>query len=171
MKLKINNGNIFLHCHTHPQANEWISIIPSLQDLETTRWEAPRWRHMLIGAWGDVLCGYKTINIQLFLDKMMVYLYLLLRIILDEVVSNANGRLNVTKYWSNLLGASFFILRSSSMIPIHNNSQIPCVIARNSASALDLATIFCFLLLQVNKFPPKNMQYPKVDRLFTIDPA
>ena len=34
-----------------------------------------------------------------------------------------------------------------------------------SASALDLATIVCFLLLQVIRFPPRKVQYQVVDFL------
>ncbi|RDX64693.1 hypothetical protein CR513_56725, partial [Mucuna pruriens] len=51
---------------------------------------------------------------------------------------------------------------SSRIIFIHNSSHIPCAMARNSASALDRATTFCFLLLQVTRFPPRNIQYPEV---------
>jgi hypothetical protein len=40
-----------------------------------------------------------------------------------------------------------------------------------SASALDLATTFCFLLCHVTKFPPTNVKYPEVDFRSVIDPA
>ncbi|RDY06191.1 hypothetical protein CR513_09865, partial [Mucuna pruriens] len=33
--------------------------------------------------------------------------------------------------------------------------------AQNSTYALDRATTFCFLLLQVTRFPLRNIQYPK----------
>ena len=39
------------------------------------------------------------------------------------------------------------------------------------ASALDLATIVCFLLFQVIKFPCRKVQYPVIDFLFDGDPA
>ncbi|RDX95082.1 hypothetical protein CR513_22447, partial [Mucuna pruriens] len=64
-----------------------------------------------------------------------------------------------------------FTLRSSRIIFIHNPSHIPCAMARNSTFALDRATTFFFLLLQVTRFPPKNIQYLKVDLLSITDPA
>lgn len=39
------------------------------------------------------------------------------------------------------------------------------------ASALDLTTTVCFLLLQVIKFPPRKVQYLVVDFLSDGDPA
>ncbi|KAL2320145.1 hypothetical protein Fmac_029114 [Flemingia macrophylla] len=57
------------------------------------------------------------------------------------------------------------------MIFSQSSSHIPCAIALNSASALDLATTLCFLLFQVTRFPPRKVQYPIVDLLSTIDPA
>ncbi|RDY03702.1 hypothetical protein CR513_12679, partial [Mucuna pruriens] len=51
---------------------------------------------------------------------------------------------------AELLSQNNFIgptLRSSRIIFIHNPSYIPCAMAQNSASTLDRATIFCFLLL------------------------
>ncbi|RDY08693.1 hypothetical protein CR513_07062, partial [Mucuna pruriens] len=53
---------------------------------------------------------------------------------------------------NNFIGPSYFTLRSSRIIFIHNPSHIPCAMARNSASALDRATTFCFLLLQDNEY-------------------
>jgi hypothetical protein len=50
-------------------------------------------------------------------------------------------------------------------------SLVAAVIARYSASALDLATTDYFLLFQVTKFPPTNMQKPKVDLLSIGLPA
>ena len=38
-----------------------------------------------------------------------------------------------------------------------------------SASALDLATIVCFLLFQVIGFPPRKVQYLVVNFLFDAD--
>ena len=43
--------------------------------------------------------------------------------------------------------------------------------ALNFVSALDLATIIYFFLLQVTKFLLSSVQYPKVDLLSTIDQA
>jgi hypothetical protein len=51
------------------------------------------------------------------------------------------------------------------------SSQKPLAIPQNSASALDKATTFCFLLLHVTKFPPTNIKYPDVDFLSEIFPA
>ena len=58
----------------------------------------------------------------------------------------------------DLMGPSHLIRRPLRIILSHNSSQIPCAIALNSASALDLTTIGCFLLLQVTKFPPRKVQ-------------
>uniref|UniRef100_A0A2P2Q7P2 Copia protein n=1 Tax=Rhizophora mucronata TaxID=61149 RepID=A0A2P2Q7P2_RHIMU len=44
------------------------------------------------------------------------------------------------------------------MILSNNSSYIPWAIVRNSDSALDLATTFCFLLRQVTKFLPRKVQ-------------
>jgi len=41
----------------------------------------------------------------------------------------------------------------------------------NSALALDLATMICFLLLQVTRFPPTKVKYPEVDLLSFFEPA
>ena len=54
---------------------------------------------------------------------------------------------------------------------IHTSSQVVRAIARYSASALDLATTFCFLLFQEMRFPPMRTQYPEVDLLSLGDPA
>lgn len=79
---------------------------------------------------------------------------------LNQIMSNTNGWLIITKqsYSSVIL-----YLRSSSTIFIHNNSQTPCVIARNSMSALNQATTFGFLLLHVTRFPPRIIQYQDVN--------
>ena len=45
------------------------------------------------------------------------------------------------------------------------SSQVATVIALYSASALDLATTFCFLLFHETRFPPTDTQYPEVERL------
>ena len=50
----------------------------------------------------------------------------------------------------------------------HSASQIPKAIPPYSASALDLATTFCFLLLHITKFPPTKVKYPEVDHLSSI---
>ena len=51
------------------------------------------------------------------------------------------------------------------------NSHVAKVIARYSASALDLAITSCFLLFQDIKLPPMNKQYPDVERLSMGEPA
>ncbi|RDX88662.1 hypothetical protein CR513_29719, partial [Mucuna pruriens] len=53
----------------------------------------------------------------------------------------------------------------------HINSQVAEAIARYSASALERAIVFCFLLFQETTFPPIDMQKPVVDRLSMGDPA
>lgn len=60
---------------------------------------------------------------------------------------------------------------SSSKCLIHISLHDVCAMALYSASMLDLATIVCFLLFQVIKFPPRNVQYPIVDYLSEGDPA
>ncbi|KAM0017917.1 hypothetical protein Hdeb2414_s0027g00693371 [Helianthus debilis subsp. tardiflorus] len=54
---------------------------------------------------------------------------------------------------------------------IHSISVRPRAIPRNSASALDRATTFCFLLLQVTRFPPTKVKYPDVDLRSPLSPA
>ena len=51
------------------------------------------------------------------------------------------------------------------------SSHVVKVIARNSASVLDLATASCFLFFQDIKLPPMNKQYPDVQRLSVGEPA
>ncbi|RDX76086.1 hypothetical protein CR513_43960, partial [Mucuna pruriens] len=53
----------------------------------------------------------------------------------------------------------------------HINSQVVEAIARYPTSALERATIFCFLLFQETTFFPIDMQKPIVDRLSMGDPA
>jgi hypothetical protein len=53
----------------------------------------------------------------------------------------------------------------------HRSSQRPLAILQNSASALDNATIFCFLLFHVTRFPPTKVKYPEVDFLSEIFPT
>ncbi|RDX94890.1 hypothetical protein CR513_22679, partial [Mucuna pruriens] len=64
---------------------------------------------------------------------------------------------------------SHLIFKPSKIIFNQSNLQIPCTIARNSAAALDRATTFCFLLLQVTKFPPRMVQYLVMDLLSITD--
>jgi hypothetical protein len=45
------------------------------------------------------------------------------------------------------------------------SSQVVAAIARYFALALDLETMFCFLLRHEIKFPPMRTQYPEVDIL------
>ena len=54
-----------------------------------------------------------------------------------------------------------------SLIKLRNqrSSHRPFDMPRNSASALDKATTFCFLLFQVTRFPPTKVKYPDVDFL------
>ena len=61
--------------------------------------------------------------------------------------------------------------RSLDMILIQRISQVPCVIAQNSASALEQGSTNYFLLLLVIRLPPKKVQYPIVDCLSTVDPT
>ena len=60
---------------------------------------------------------------------------------------------------------------SSSKCLIHISSHDVCAMALYSASIIDLATIVCFLLFQVIKFPPRKVQYPIVDFLSEGDAA
>ena len=51
------------------------------------------------------------------------------------------------------------------------SSHVAKAIARYSTSALELATTFCFLLLQDIKLSLMNTQYPDVERLSVGEPA
>ncbi|GKC41737.1 hypothetical protein Tco_1059459, partial [Tanacetum coccineum] len=53
-----------------------------------------------------------------------------------------------------LLGSCGGYPISVSSFRIHNTSVIPLAFPRNSASALERATTFCFLLRHVTRFPP-----------------
>ncbi|MFS7992594.1 hypothetical protein Hanom_Chr12g01084131 [Helianthus anomalus] len=53
----------------------------------------------------------------------------------------------------------------------HRASARPRAIPRNSASALERATTFCFLLLHVTRFPPTRVKYPDVDLRFPLSHA
>ena len=64
-------------------------------------------------------------------------------------------------------GANFIFVK---IVFIHNNSHTPWAMARNSASALDLATTIYFLLRQVKRLPPTKVQYPEVDFLSITEP-
>ena len=66
---------------------------------------------------------------------------------------------------------SHLILTLSRMISTQRSSNIPCVIALNSVFVIDMATTTCFLLLQVIRFPPRNVQKAEVDLLSTTHPA
>ena len=54
---------------------------------------------------------------------------------------------------------------------IHRISVTPFAIPMNSASALERATTFCFLLFQVTWLPPTRVKYPEVDFLSSRSPA
>ncbi|MFS7906785.1 hypothetical protein Hanom_Chr01g00063321 [Helianthus anomalus] len=47
---------------------------------------------------------------------------------------------------------------SSSSFRIHRTSTKHLVIPLNSSSTLERATTFCFLLLQVTRFPPTRVK-------------
>ena len=78
----------------------------------------------------------------------------------------------VRSYWTGLWAISMVDLLSQSKfisqlggkpISVNNflnqsNSHNPLAIPRNSASALDSATTFYFLLLHVIRFPPTNVK-------------
>ncbi|MFS7959924.1 putative MFS transporter superfamily [Helianthus anomalus] len=70
-----------------------------------------------------------------------------------------------------LLGAFWEIPMSSSSFLIKRTSLNTRAIPLNSASALDRATTFFFLLLQVTRFPPTKEKYPDVDLRFPLSPA
>ncbi|MFS7909291.1 putative protein kinase RLK-Pelle-SD-2b family [Helianthus anomalus] len=70
-----------------------------------------------------------------------------------------------------LLGAFCEKPMSSSSFLIQRTSLNPRAIPLNSASALDRATTFCFLLIQVTRFPPTKEKYPDVDLRFPLSPA
>ena len=51
------------------------------------------------------------------------------------------------------------------------SSHVAKAIAKYSASALDLATKYSFLLFQDIKLPSMNTQYPDLERLSVDEPA
>lgn len=61
--------------------------------------------------------------------------------------------------------------KSSKRNLSHNALQILSVIPLYSASALERATTFYFLLLHVTRFPHTNVKYPEVDHLSSFAPA
>ena len=56
-------------------------------------------------------------------------------------------------------------LNSPNKFLIQSSSHTPCAIPQYSASALDLDTMFYFLLCQDTRLPPIKVKYPDVDRL------
>ncbi|MFS7936280.1 hypothetical protein Hanom_Chr05g00413701 [Helianthus anomalus] len=60
---------------------------------------------------------------------------------------------------------------SSRSFLIQRTSLSPRAIPLNSASALDRATTFYFLLLQITRFPPTKEKYPDLDLQFPLSPA
>jgi len=62
-------------------------------------------------------------------------------------------------------------LKSLSIPFIYKASQIPWAIDLNSASTLERATTFNFLLLYVTKLPIIKVQYPEVNILSTTELA
>ncbi|KAK9191049.1 hypothetical protein WN943_019660 [Citrus x changshan-huyou] len=63
----------------------------------------------------------------------------------------------------NLVGEQTVICKSCINLSSHITSHTSYAIARNSASALLLATTVCFLLFHVTKLPHSLVQYPEVD--------
>jgi len=61
--------------------------------------------------------------------------------------------------------------KSDSTFLIHKSSHTPSVMALNFASALDLAIIDYFLLLQVTRFSPTKVKYLEVDLLSSFEPT
>ena len=61
--------------------------------------------------------------------------------------------------------------RSPNSFLIHRISVTPFAIPLNSASALDKATTFGFLLLQVTRLPPTRVKYPELDFRSSRSPA
>ncbi|MFS7910744.1 hypothetical protein Hanom_Chr02g00109791 [Helianthus anomalus] len=72
------------------------------------------------------------------------------------------------RIWLGLLGGKPISVRS---FLTHKISVRPRAIPLNSASALERATTFCFLLLQVTRFPPTKVKYPEVDLRSLLSPA
>ncbi|KAJ0826795.1 hypothetical protein HanRHA438_Chr17g0818341 [Helianthus annuus] len=70
-----------------------------------------------------------------------------------------------------LLGSVWRKPISDKSLCIQRTSANPRAMPRNSASALDKATTFCFLLFHVTKFPPTKVKYPEVDLRSSLFPA
>ncbi|RDX81693.1 hypothetical protein CR513_37593, partial [Mucuna pruriens] len=87
---------------------------------------------------------------------------------LDRTTTFCFLLLQVTRYTYGLVSQfSCFSEEIEYILPLGDkdtfNSQIPCVIAQNSASTLGRDTTFCFLLLHVTKFPPRKIDQPNTD--------
>lgn len=128
-------------------------------------------------------CLFKNVcKLTFWLDKWKLY-YLLVQLLFDKMTVNFNVFSAIMLFWvliylveallsqNKLIGLEHSIPRSCSTPLIYNSSHKPCAIPRNSASTLDRATTFCFLLLQVMIFPSTNMIYPEVDFMVDLSPA
>lgn len=95
------------------------------------------------------------VTIQLPFDEVSINFYMLCPIILNRLWAMLIFDL-LSQY--NFIVPSHLILRSSRMILNQRSSHTPCAITMNSTFVLNLDTTHCFLLFQVTKFPPRNVQ-------------
>lgn len=72
---------------------------------------------------------------------------------------------------NNSIGAFILKPKSCRRKRNHINSLVVEAMALYYASALEWAITFCFLLFQVTKFPPINVQYPVVNQQSVRLPA
>ena len=72
---------------------------------------------------------------------------------------------------NNVEGLYWAIPISRRMKESQASTAVVDAIARYSASALDQATMGCFLALHEMQLEPKKVQYPVVERLVVVHPA
>ncbi|RDX69186.1 hypothetical protein CR513_51733, partial [Mucuna pruriens] len=118
--------------------------------------------------WSPIGTCVVTISSLSNFNEVFVNLNVFCPIVLDWIMGNTYTLIAELLSQNNFIGPSYFTLRSSRIIFIQNPSHIPCTMARNSAFALDRATTFCFLLLQVTRFSPRNIQYPEIEYILPL---
>lgn len=83
-----------------------------------------------------------------------------------QIVYFCHPQQDCEQYWWQLILTIELHFFLSLQLVVHwanINTPIPYVNTLNWASVMDLATKDCFLLLQVTRFHPINVQYPDVD--------
>ena len=142
---------IFALVNTPPQGREWMFVIPSLS--------RELWKVFLHTALVSISANWSSEftngSLIVFFSKWSFIKWR--SISTCFVLSCCTGLFAIlTAAWLSqykFIGSFTLSPRSLRILLIHNSSHTPCTMPRNSASALDLATTFCFLLLHVTKLP------------------